>query len=81
MAGEIQVSPSPDSKAAMEESTMSIDEKEAIRDASEDSLGSTPEAEAGTEATPQDQIASVQKRKGGRKPVSHADILPRGLAT
>lgn len=49
---------------------MSIDKKEQAREASDDSMDSTPEAE--TETGPQQEgtaAASQQKRKGGRKPV------------
>lgn len=44
---------------------MAIDLKEPIREGSEDSMDSTPEAET---EIPQDN-AGLQKRKGGRKPV------------
>lgn len=49
------------------EDIMSIDKKELIREGSEDSMDSTPEAEIETGTQ---EVASVQKRKGGRKPVS-----------
>jgi hypothetical protein len=45
---------------------MSIDKKEPDREGSEDSMDSTPEAETGA---PQENAATQQKRKGGRKPV------------
>lgn len=51
---------------------MSIDKKEPIPDGTEEFMTSTPEAEAGgTENLTPDQIevVSVQKRKGGRKPI------------
>jgi len=48
---------------------MSIDKKEPIREGSDDSMDSTPEAEAGV---PQEN-ATQQKRKGGRKPVRSCD--------
>ncbi|TAQ87769.1 hypothetical protein B7494_g3913 [Chlorociboria aeruginascens] len=48
------------------EGDMSIDKKEPIRDGSDDSMDSTPEAEAGI---PQDSNPGQQKRKGGRKPI------------
>jgi len=55
----------------MENNTMSIDKKEPIREGSDESMDSTPEGEievdAGTETL---EVTSVQKRKGGRKPVS-----------
>jgi len=44
---------------------MSIDKKEPLREGSDDSMDSTPEAEPGTGL----EVAGQQKRKGGRKPV------------
>ena len=46
---------------------MSIDKKEHSKDESEESIGSSPENEAGPSIPPENQPA---KRKGGRKPVS-----------
>ena len=54
--------------------SMSIDKKEPIREGSDDSMDSTPEAETGV---PQDLAASQQKRKGGRKPVRRCSVIPR----
>lgn len=58
---------------------MSIDKKEPIREGSEESMDSTPEAEAEAEIHGAQEVASVQKRKGGRKPVSNffESYLPR----
>jgi hypothetical protein len=55
---------------------MSIDKKEperAEREGSEDSMDSTPEAEAGA---PQENAGAQQKRKGGRKPVRYCLVVP-----
>lgn len=49
--------------------SMSIDKKDAVRGASEESLESTPEAEVDNIEAPQDNNGVQQKRKGGRKPV------------
>lgn len=61
----------------MEQNTMSIDKKDPIREASDESMDSTPEADievdAGTEVQ---EVTSVQKRKGGRKPVSKTHFYP-----
>jgi hypothetical protein len=56
--------------------TMSVDKKEIDREGSEDSMDSTPEAE--TEA-PQENVATQQKRKGGRKPVRLGRVIPPRL--
>lgn len=45
---------------------MSIDKKEDMREASVDSMESTPEADAGP---PNQEHTEQPKRKGGRKPV------------
>lgn len=52
---------------------MSIDKKEPEREGSDDSMGSTPEAE---QEAPQDNIGQP-KRKGGRKPVRWIRFVPR----
>lgn len=51
--------------------SMSIDKKEPDREGSDDSMGSTPDAEAGVPQDHQDHPDHVgqPKRKGGRKPV------------
>lgn len=51
--------------------SMSIDKKEPDREGSDDSMGSTPEAEAGLPQDHQDHPDHVgqPKRKGGRKPI------------
>lgn len=46
---------------------MSIDKKDTVREGSEDSMESTPEAEVDAGATQENGVQ--QKRKGGRKPV------------
>ena len=46
---------------------MSIDKKDPVREGSEESMGTTPDAEIGTLTQ---ENAATQKRKGGRKPVS-----------
>jgi hypothetical protein len=48
------------------EDNMSIDKKEEMREASPDSIDSTPEPEAGP---PNQENPEQPKRKGGRKPV------------
>lgn len=55
---------------------MSIDKKEPIREGSEESMDSTPEAENEIGTATQGN-SGVQKRKGGRKPVSDTQNLPR----
>jgi hypothetical protein len=55
--------------------SMSIDKKDPEREGSDDSMDSTPEADPGV---PQDNVGQP-KRKGGRKPVCFAQLLPRGL--
>lgn len=50
------------------EDAMSIDKKEPVREGSEESMDSTPEAEVEA-GTGTQEVASVQKRKGGRKPI------------
>jgi hypothetical protein len=56
---------------------MSIDKKEPDREGSDDSMDSTPEAEAGVPP----ENAAQQKRKGGRKPVCFAQFLPHSVFT
>lgn len=52
----------------MDPNNMSIDKKEDMRDASPESMDTTPEPEAGsTHRNPEN--AEVPKRKGGRKPI------------
>jgi hypothetical protein len=62
----------------MADNNMSIDKKEPEREGSEDSMGSTPDADTGA---PQENAAAQQKRKGGRKPVRYSTYntycLPR----
>ena len=48
---------------------MSIDDKNPVKDDSEESVGSSPEGEAGP-STNNTQENQQPKRKGGRKPVS-----------
>lgn len=50
---------------------MSIDKKDPVREGSDESIDSTPEAEAGVLTQ---ENAAIQKRKGGRKPVSDSFI-------
>lgn len=54
--------------SAMDENNMSIDKKEDIRDASPESMDTTPEPEAGP-VHHNPEHAEQPKRKGGRKPV------------
>jgi len=51
------------------EDNMSIDKKELIREGSEESMDSTPEAEMTEIGTSNPENAAQQKRKGGRKPI------------
>jgi hypothetical protein len=53
---------------------MSIDKKDPVKDDSEESVGTSPEADAPATTAPQENQAP--KRKGGRKPVRDGFLFP-----